>query len=87
MTLQRHGKSTLEVEICNIDAHGFWVFVKGKEYVLSYEDYPWFKDAKIGDIIDVELLHESHLHWPTLDVDLDVASLEDPSQTPLVYQY
>ena len=86
MTLQTLGKSTLKVEVSNIDTHGFWLFVKGKEYFLSYEDYPWFKDAKIGEIINVELLHESHLHWPTLDIDLDVGSLEDPSQTPLVYQ-
>ena len=86
MKLQTLGKSTLEVEICNIDAHGFWIFVKGKEYFLAYGDYPWFKDAKIGDMLNVKLLHESHLHWPTLDVDLDVAYLEDPSKTPLVYK-
>ena len=77
---------TLEVEVSNINTHGLWIFVKGKEYFLSYKDYSWFKDAKISDIINVELLHESHLHWPTLDVDLDVKSLENPSQTPLIYQ-
>jgi len=26
------------------------------------------------------------LYWPTLDVDLDLHSLEDTSETPLVYQ-
>jgi len=86
MTLQTLGKSTLEVEVSNIDTHGLWIFIKGKEYFLSYKEYPWFKDAKISDIINVELLHESHLHWPTLDVDLDAKSLENPSQTPLIYQ-
>ncbi len=86
MTLQTLGKSTLEVEVSNIDTHGLWLFIKGKEYFLSYKEYPWFKDAKISDIINVELLHESHLHWPTLDVDLHAEFLGNPSQTPLIYQ-
>ena len=85
MTLKPLGTGTSEVEVSNIDSHGFWLFAIGKEYFLSYQDYPWFKDAKVSDIINVILLHESHLHWPTLDVDLDMNTLEDPSQAPLIY--
>ena len=78
--------STSDVEVTNIDSHGFWLFVSGKEYFLPYEDYPWFKDATIADILNVEMLHESHLHWPSLDVDLAMDSLDDPDRYPLVYQ-
>ena len=72
----------LQVDSC----HGFWLFVRGKEYFLPYEEYPWFKEARIADIINVELLHDFHIHWPGLDVDLSLTSLEDPSKTPLVYR-
>lgn len=32
----------------------------------------WFKESKITDICEVELLHDSHLHWPQLNVDLEI---------------
>ena len=86
MTLRTLGKSTSEVEVSNIDVHGFWLYVKGKEYFLPFDEYPWFKNAKVSDIINVELLHESHLHWPKLDVDIDLLSLKIPGQTPLSYK-
>ncbi|MBN1672993.1 MAG: DUF2442 domain-containing protein [Kiritimatiellae bacterium] len=78
------GANTSEAEVTNIDTHGIWVYVKSKEHFLPYEDYPWFKDAKVKDIINVELHFGVHLHWPALDVDLFVDSLEHPGQYPLV---
>ncbi len=78
------GASTSEAEVTNIDAHGIWVYVDSREYFLPYADYPWFKDAKVSEIISVELLHGVHLHWPSLDVDLTVDSLENPGKYPLV---
>ena len=86
MKSQMLGTDTSEVEVLNIDSHGIWLFVKGKEYFLPYEEYPWFRDATIADIIDVEILHDHHIHWPTLDVDLSLTSLEDPSKTPLIFK-
>jgi hypothetical protein len=85
MTSSELGKHTSEVEVTNVSARGLWLFVGEKEYFLSYEDFPWFKDAKIAEILDVELQQGFHLHWPRLDVDLEVASLENLCQFPLVY--
>ena len=79
------GTRTSDVEVTNIDSHGFWLFIKGKEYFLPYEEYPWFKDARIRHILNVELLHENHLHWPDLDVDLSLDTLEAPHKYPLIY--
>jgi hypothetical protein len=73
------------VEVTNISRHGLWLLVKDKEYFLSYEQFPWFKDARLSQVLDVELLHGFHLHWPALDVDLEVASLENPAAFPLTY--
>jgi hypothetical protein len=78
--------STSDVEVTNIDKHGLWLLVKGGEYFLPYEEYPWFQEATVGDIVDVQLLHEDHLHWPSLDVDLSIESLRNPEAYPLVYR-
>ena len=80
------GRSTSQVEVLNIDVHGIWLYAQGKEYFLPHDEFPWFKDAIVADILNVELQHGFHLYWPALDVDLDLHSLEDTSDTPLVYQ-
>ena len=86
MKSQPLGATTSDVEVTNIDRHGVWVHVKGAEYFLPHTEYPWFKEAKLADILDVRLLHENHLHWPVLDVDLSIKTLRDPDGYPLVYR-
>ena len=84
MKSRAHGAHTSEAEVTNIDTHGVWVYVNGRENFLPYTDYPWFRDAKVSEIVDVELLHGVHLYWPSLDVDLAVDSLENPGKYRLV---
>jgi len=84
MTSLGLGKDISPLEITNISRHGIWLILHDKEYYLPYEKYPWFRNARISEIIDVELLHGFHLYWPELDIDLEIASLEDPSQFPLI---
>ena len=86
MRLSTLGTSISEVEISNISDHGFWLYVMGKEYFLPYDQYPWFKNARISEIFDVQLLHHSHLYWQKLDVDLAISSLENPEKYPLIYK-
>jgi len=78
------GTNTSAVEVTHISAHGVWLLVKGGEHFLSYEDFPWFKDARVGDVLDVRLLHGTHLHWPKLDVDLSLKSIREPEAYPLI---
>ena len=82
MKLLKNGKST-SVNIENISPFGIWIFVKGKEYFLSYQDYPYFKDQSIKSIQNVKLLHGFHIYWPDLDVDLEIDNLENPKKYPL----
>jgi hypothetical protein len=58
--------------------------VGNRELMLDFERFPWFASASIKDVCDVELLHEQHLHWPKLDVDLHLDSIEHPERFPLV---
>ncbi len=85
--LKALGKSTSnDVEVLGVSKEGVWLWVKNREYLLPHEAYPWFKSAKISDIYNVRLLHGIHLHWPALDVDLEVDSLGQPTLYPLVYR-
>ena len=80
------GTSTLAVtEILNISKFGIWIAVKGHEYFISYQDFPWFKKGSLEQILHVELLREDHLYWPDLDVDLSIDMLRKPEQYPLIY--
>lgn len=80
------GTSTLATtEILNISKYGVWIAVKGHEYFLSYLDFPWFKEGTVEQIFRVELLHEDHLYWPDLDIDLTLRMIRKPEQYPLVY--
>jgi len=88
MKSEKNGTGTLEVtnsiEVQGISAHGFWLLLKDREYFLDFESFPWFKEAKVDQIFNVTLLHGHHLFWNELDVDLDVASLDEPERFPLI---
>ncbi len=84
--LQKRGKSTVApVEINIISKEGFWISVHKQEFFLPFSEYPWFFKATLEQIYDLQLLHERHLYWPTLDVDLDVNSLKNPEAYPLKF--
>jgi len=82
----RNGRD-ISVSVENITPFGLWMLVKGKEYFLTYQDYPYFKDQTIKSIQNVKLLHGFHLHWPDLDVDLEIDNLENPEKYPLKSRY
>ena len=86
MTSKKLGRSTSKVEVTNISVHGIWVLLKEREYYLPYEDFPWFKDARISEVHNVKLLNGHHLLWPDLDVDLEWESLHNLEQYPLIYK-
>jgi hypothetical protein len=82
---KKHGKNISAVNI-HTSPFGMWLLVHDTEYFLSYKGYPWFQEAKISEIYNVELLHGTHLYWPILDIDLDLDSLKNPEKYPLIYQ-
>ena len=81
--LQKHGRNILEIEVTNISSHGLWILSNEKEFFLSYENFPWFKDKTVSDITKVESFGEGHLYWENLDVDLSLDMIEHPERFPL----
>src|SRR4030042_3323112 len=82
MKLLKRGKD-ISVSVENITPFGIWLFVKEREYFLSYKDFPYFKHHTLNSIQNVQLLHGYHLYWLDLDVDLEIDNLENPQKYPL----
>jgi hypothetical protein len=78
----KNGKD-ISASVENISPFGIWLLARGREYFLNYKDYPWFKNQSIESIQKVRLLHGAHLHWPDLDVDLEIDNFENPEKYPL----
>src|SRR5438128_10836623 len=79
-----HGASTSQVEVTNISPHGFWMFIGDRELFVPFKDFPWFREATVREIANVQLPSPHHLYWPDLDIDLAVESIEHPEKYPLV---
>jgi hypothetical protein len=82
--LKQVGKNTLATEVTSMSPFGVWIYLKGREYFLDYDDFPWFKDSNLRKVMNVKLLSENHLYWPDLDVDLHVESIKNPKAFPLI---
>lgn len=74
----------MAVEVTNVSRHGFWLLIGESERFVSFEAFPWFREASIAELTNVELPSPHHLYWPDLDVDLAVDSLDHPERYPLV---
>jgi hypothetical protein len=80
----KRGHGTSAVEVANVSSHGFWIFLDRRELFVPFAQFPWFKDASIAELSDVTRPGEGHLHWPRLDVDLAIDSIEHPDRYPLL---
>ena len=72
------------VEVTNISQHGFWLLLNAAELFVPFDEFPWFRNAPVGQLLHVELPSANHLYWPDLDVDLAVESIRHPERFPLV---
>ena len=84
MNVALAGKPTSGVEVSNVSPHGFWLLLGEEELFLPFTSFPWFRDATIAQISNVQLPSSRHLYWPDLDIDLAVESVRNPAAFPLV---
>jgi hypothetical protein len=80
------GNATSKAEVTNISAHGIWLLFENKEYFLPFTEYPWFREANISEIQNIQVLHRSHFYWPALDVDLNKYILDSLESYPLSWK-
>ena len=74
------GRHISEAEVTNISKHGVWLLLADEELFVAFKDFPWFKDASIAEIIQVEWPQPHHLYWP----DLAVESIRHPENFPFI---
>ena len=74
---------TIAIEVSNISSHGVWILADDEEFFLSYEDFPWLKDAPVGKVLNVEQPTPGHFYWPDLNVDIGIETIKYPDRFPL----
>jgi hypothetical protein len=84
MNSKQHGTNTLNSPVIRIEQGGFWLQEGGREYFVSFEQYPIFETATVAEIFDVETPFPGDFHWPQLDADIEIDMLEHPENYPLV---
>jgi len=83
MSLSALGTNTSQVEVTHISNHGVWLLARGHELFMPYENFPWFRDVPVGNILNVEEPTPGHYYWPDLDVDLTEEIISHPERFPL----
>lgn len=78
--------SEMNAEVTNISPFGIWILVNGEEFFMSYKEYPVFENAPIKAMAILEVDSIGNLHWPELDVDIEIDSLRNPESYPLIFR-
>jgi hypothetical protein len=80
------GGNITDVEVTGLTQHGFWLYVGDRELFVSFREFPWFTDASIKQLMNVRWPSPDHLHWPDLDIDVSIESIEHPERFPLHFE-
>ncbi|MDR3267313.1 MAG: DUF2442 domain-containing protein [Tannerella sp.] len=81
--LNRSTKNT-SVNVLSIMPEGIFLSVFDKDYFVSFNRLPWFRNAKVSDIMNVSLCGRDGIRWDALDIDLEIESLIHPEKYPLL---
>lgn len=80
----RRGDGSSDAEVVQISGQGLRLLLGDRKLFLPFSDFPWFKEAPVSAILNVEWPQSHHLYWPDLDIDLAVESIENPERYPLI---
>ena len=84
MSSEPLGSDISAVEVTHVSGHGLWLLLGERELFLPFSEFPWFREAPISSILNVEWPQPHHVYWPDLDIDLAVESIDHPERYPLV---
>ncbi len=85
MKLETAGTNISEVSVTDISPFGIWLYYRGNEFFLDYDEFPWFRDSSVNAVFQVYEESEGHLRWDKLDVDLSIDSIVNPQLYPNIY--
>ena len=78
------GGINTSVKVHAIVSNGIMIEAYGNSYFLPYSSNPWFENAKITDVFNIEPVGRTGIRWDNLDVDLAIESLTHPEKYPLI---
>ena len=81
--VQTSGSNTL-AKVLTITANGILLSIPEGDFFLNYKDYPWFRNAPINQVFDVEMEGDYAVRWNALDVDLEIESILHPERYPMI---
>ena len=61
---------------------GIFVAVHGREFFLSFADFPWFEYCSTAELRGVTA-DRWGVYWEALDIDLPIEALENPERFPV----
>jgi hypothetical protein len=64
------GTSISPIEVTNISQYGIWLLLGDEALFLPFSEFPWFRNAAVGNILHVEHPFSNHPYWPELAIDL-----------------
>ncbi|MGC4128618.1 MAG: DUF2442 domain-containing protein [Bergeyella sp.] len=82
-TLKKNGENTL-VKVLTITANGILISIPEGDFFLPFSEYPWFKNARVDEILEVEMEGDDAIRWGKLDIDLEIESILNPQNYPLI---
>ena len=84
-TSKQNGGNTW-VKVIAITEDGVQIALPQGEFLLPYSRVPWFRDAKISDVLNDRLDDDDNtcIRWDALDVDLGIDSILYPEKYPLL---
>jgi len=83
MNSKKPGTVISPIELTQVTDLGLQIRTRSGEFFLSFEDFPWFIDAPVTALRNVEEPAPGHFHWPELDVDLTDDMMAHPERFPL----
>jgi len=86
MILEKHGTNTSVSEVTSVGSHGFWLLINARGYFVAFDEYPVFRQATVEQIFQVKNIGLDQLHWPDLDVDIELNALRHPENYLLVWR-
>ena len=81
--LKKNTESTC-VKVLSINTDGIFIDAFGKDYFISFNRLPWFREAKVSDIMNVRNIGTMGIRWDAIDIDLELDSLIHPEKYPLI---
>ncbi|MDR2207197.1 MAG: DUF2442 domain-containing protein [Flavobacteriaceae bacterium] len=81
--LRKNGEN-ISVKVLAITGNGILISIPEGDFFLPYSDYPWFKNARVDEVLDVKSEGNFAIRWDKLDVDLEIDSILHPEKYPII---